>query len=228
MSAELNKVKGMIRIYAATSNAGKLRDFAVAAKHSGITIEPLPGMREIAAPAEDEPTFEDNARAKALYYSRFAPGELVMADDSGLEVDAFNGEPGVRSARFAEDAGFRADGTPAPDERNNLYLLSRMLSVPAGKRNARYRCVLVVARDGDCLFTGEGMVEGEILDHARGQGGFGYDPLFYVPALGKTMAQIDLETKYRISHRGEALRALLQAMRAGSLTVAALKTNNKG
>lgn len=199
----------MIRIYAATSNAGKLRDFAVAAEHSGIGIEPLPGLREIAAPAEDAPTFEGNARVKAVYYSQFAPGELVMADDSGLEVDALDGEPGVRSARFAEDAGFPADGAAGTDERNNLYLLSRMRDVPVDRRPARYRCVLVAARNQECLFVGEGTVEGEILDHLRGDGGFGYDPLFYLKALGKTMAEIDLATKHRISHRGEALRNLL-------------------
>lgn len=202
-----------MRLYAATSNAGKLRDFAAAAEDSAIAILPLPGLGEIAAPAEVELTFEGNARAKALYYSRFALGELVMADDSGLEVDALDGEPGVRSARFAEDAGFPADSAGSADERNNLYLLSRLRDVPATRRGARYRCVLVAARDADCLFTGEGTVEGEILDHARGHGGFGYDPLFYLPALGKTMAEIDLKTKHGISHRGEAMRALLQAMR---------------
>ena len=203
----------MIRLFAATSNPGKLRDFAIAAKHSGVEIERLPGLGEIAAPPEDEPTFEGNARAKALYYSRFAPGELVMADDSGLEVDALDGEPGVRSARFAEDAGFPADSAASTDERNNLYLLSRLRDVPANRRGARYRCVLVAGRDEECLFTGEGTVEGEILDRPRGNGGFGYDPLFYLKALGKTMAEIDLETKHRISHRGQALRALLGAMR---------------
>ncbi|MGC2163454.1 MAG: non-canonical purine NTP pyrophosphatase [Silvibacterium sp.] len=207
----------MTRLYVATSNPGKLRDFAVAAETSDIGIEPLPGLSEIPAPVEDEPTFAGNARLKAVYYSRFAPGEMVLADDSGLEVDALHGEPGVRSARYAADAGFQASepstsGLSSTDHSNNLYLLSKLKNVPADQRRARYRCVLAAARDGLCLFTGEGAVEGEILTQPRGEGGFGYDPLFYLPALGKTMAEIDLATKHDISHRGKALRALLLAM----------------
>ncbi len=202
----------MIRLYAATSNRGKLRDFAVAAQDLDVSIEPLPGLREIPAPAEDEPTFAGNARVKALYYSRFAPGELVLADDSGLEVDALGGEPGVRSARYADDAAFLTSENASTDLRNNLYLLSRLESVPANNCHARYRCVLVAARDGGCVYIGEGTVEGEILSQPRGDGGFGYDPLFYVAAFKKTMAEIDLATKHKISHRGEALRALLLTM----------------
>ncbi len=199
----------MIRLYAATSNAGKLRDFAAAASNLNISIEPLPGLRDIPAPPEDEPTFADNARAKAIYYSRFAPGELVMADDSGLEVDALSGDPGVRSARYAADAGFAPDTPPDTDERNNRYLLSKLKDVPPSQRQARYRCVLVAACGGVSLYTGEGAIEGQILTAPRGKGGFGYDPLFYIAELRKTMAEIDLATKHRISHRGKALRALL-------------------
>src|SRR5690349_18890219 len=110
----------MTRLFVATSNPGKLRDFAVAAEDLGVAIEPLPRLSEIPAPAEDEPTFAANALAKALYYSRFAPGELVIADDSGLEVDALSGEPGVRSARYAADAGFESGGAVSTDQRNNL------------------------------------------------------------------------------------------------------------
>jgi XTP/dITP diphosphohydrolase len=199
----------MIRLYAATSNPGKLRDFAVAAQDPNISIEPLPGLKEILAPAEDEPTFAGNARAKAIYYSRFATGKLVLADDSGLEVDALNGEPGIRSARYADDAAFLKSENAGTDQRNNLYLLHKLENIPANQRQARYRCVLAAARDGVCLFTGEGTVEGEILNQPRGEGGFGYDPLFYLPAFKKTMAEIDLATKHKISHRGQALRALL-------------------
>jgi XTP/dITP diphosphohydrolase len=205
------------RLYAATSNPGKLRDFAAAAEDLNIAIEALPGLGEISPPAEDEPAFAGNARMKAVYYSRFAPGELVLADDSGLEVDALDGQPGVRSARYADDAGFLLDEPASADRRNNLYLLSKLERVPANRRQARYRCVLAAARDGICLFTGEGAVEGEILTQPRGEGGFGYDPLFYLPALGKTMAEIDAETKHKISHRGEALRALLHAMKRAAL-----------
>jgi len=202
----------MIRIYAATSNPGKLRDFTVAADELDVSIEPLPGLNEIDAPSEDEPTFAGNARLKAVYYSRFARGELIVADDSGLEVDPLGGQPGVRSARYAADAGFEAAEPRTTDERNNLYLLSKLKNIPVNQRHARYRCVLAAARDGACLFMGEGTVEGEILTQPRGTGGFGYDPLFYLPTFGKTMAEIDLATKYQIGHRGKALRALLAAM----------------
>ena len=203
----------MTRLLVATSNPGKLRDFAVAAKDMGVALEPLPGLREIPAPAENEATFEGNARAKAIYYSGFAPGEIVIADDSGLEVDALRGHPGVRSARYADDAGFETIESLGADQRNNLYLLSKMQAVSDGERSARYRCVLAAARDGVCLYTGEGSVEGEIRTEPRGEGGFGYDPLFYLPELGKTMAEIDLATKHGISHRGRALRNLLKKLR---------------
>jgi len=205
----------MTTLYAATSNPGKLRDFAVAAsQEAGVSILPLPGLDGIVPPAEDELTFEGNAREKAIYYSRYVPGAIVVADDSGLEVDALSGEPGVRSARYAADAGFVADTDTNSDERNNLYLLRRLEGVPAGQRGGRYRCVLAAARDGECLFTAEGAVEGEILTAPRGDGGFGYDPIFYLSELGKTMAEIDLATKHQLSHRGRALRALLLAMRS--------------
>lgn len=204
----------MVRLYVASSNPGKLRDFAAATEDLGVAIEPLPGIGEIPAPPENEPTFAGNARVKAAYYSRFAPAELVLADDSGLEVGALNGEPGVRSARFADDAGFMANSPAAVDERNNLYLLRRLANVPEDSRTARYRCVLVASRDGECIYTGEGSVDGKILAAPRGNGGFGYDPLFYLPELGKTMAEIDLTTKHKISHRGRALRNLLLSMTA--------------
>jgi len=211
----------MTRLYAATSNPGKLRDFEAAAGAAAavpdtahIIIEPLPGLNDLAAPPEDEPTFAANARLKAVYYSRFAPGEIVIADDSGLEVDALDGEPGVRSARYAADTGFQVEGATT-DETNNLLLLRNLAGVPAGRRQGRYRCVIAAARDGACLCKGEGTVEGEILTEPRGTGGFGYDPLFYIPSLGKTMAEIDLGTKHRISHRGHALRALLGKMGLG-------------
>lgn len=203
----------MVRLYAATSNPGKLRDFATAAEAFHIAIEPLPGLKDIPAPPEDEPTFEGNARTKAEYYSRFAPGELVIADDSGLEVDALNGQPGVRSARYAEDAGFTSP-TQETDTRNNLFLLKNLENISTENRTARYRCVLAAARNGATLYTGEGTVEGEILTTPRGTEGFGYDPLFHLPSLQKAMAEIDPTTKLKISHRGHALRALLRTMPA--------------
>lgn len=200
-------------LYVASSNPGKLRDFAAAAEVFQFDVVPLPGLGNIPPPAEDGLTFEDNARLKAVYYSGFGPDCVVIADDSGLEVDALGGEPGVRSARFAEDAGFVADRVTDLDARNNLYLLERLASKAAGSKAARYRCVIAAARGGAILTTAEGSVEGEILPEPRGNGGFGYDPLFYLPALGKTMAEIDLAQKQLLSHRGKAFAALLEKMR---------------
>ena len=200
-----------LRLYVATSSQGKLRDFRAAAAAHSLAIEPLPKLKEILAPEEDGLTFAANAALKAVYYSRFAPGEMVVADDSGLEVDALDGAPGVRSARFAADAGL-VDSPGESDDidvRNNLLLVERMAGVPAERRTARYRCVLVVARDGEALYTAEGAVEGMILEAPRGRGGFGYDPLFYLPDLNRAMAEIDLETKNTLSHRGRAIAELM-------------------
>ncbi|MGC9158121.1 MAG: non-canonical purine NTP pyrophosphatase [Terracidiphilus sp.] len=201
-------------LYAATTNRGKLRDFLVASAAHAVLIEPLKDIENISAPREDGLTFAENASLKAIYYSRFAPGEWVVADDSGLEVDALDGAPGVRSARFAADAGVvdSPDANDNTDVWNNLVLMQRMAGVPAARRTARYRCVLAAARDGQLLSTAEGAVEGLILESPRGTGGFGYDPLFYLPALERTMAELDLETKHTLSHRGRAFRALLDRL----------------
>jgi XTP/dITP diphosphohydrolase len=136
---------------------------------------------------------------------------LVLADDSGLEVDALEGAPGVRSARFAADSGLvdSPDANDNTDVWNNIVLLQRLAGINPAKRTARYRCVLVVARDGQPLHTAEGVVEGLILEAPRGTGGFGYDPLFYLPHLDRSMAELDLETKLSLSHRGRAIAALL-------------------
>jgi XTP/dITP diphosphohydrolase len=200
-----------LRIYAATSSQGKLRDFRAAAEAHSISIDPLPNLATIAAPEETGATFAANATLKALYYSRFAPGQLVLADDSGLEVDALNGAPGVRSARFAADTGLTdsPDANDNTDVWNNMVLLQRLDGVPSARRTARYRCVLVAARDAQPLYSAEGTVEGSILDAPRGTGGFGYDPLFYLPELDRTMAELDLATKHTLSHRGRAIAALL-------------------
>jgi XTP/dITP diphosphohydrolase len=200
-------------LYAASSNAGKLRDFSVAAAVFGVKIAVLPGLAEIRAPAEEGATFAANARLKAEAYSRVRPGLLVLADDSGLEVDALGGAPGVRSARYADDAGFDLIDSEDADGRNNLYLLEQLRG-HSQPWTARYRCALALARDSVTLLTASGAVEGEIIVEPHGMGGFGYDPLFWLPELGKTMAEIDLETKQRLSHRGRALQALLQRLRS--------------
>jgi len=202
-------------LYIATSNPGKLRDFTAAATETAgadITLAPLPNLARIPAPPEDESTFSGNACAKALYYSLQSPGLLVIADDSGLEVDALHGAPGVRSARYAEDAGFAQDYEAPIDERNNLCLLDALRGVPEPNRKGRYRCVLAAATDGKIAATADGTVEGTILAEPRGDLGFGYDPLFFLPELGKTMAELDLATRLILSHRGRALRALFSQL----------------
>jgi XTP/dITP diphosphohydrolase len=201
-----------MRLLVASTNAGKLRDFRTAvAAGARVTIEPLPGLGSIAAPDEDEETFEGNAKIKAIYYSRFAPGEIVIADDSGLEVDALEGAPGVRSARYAEDRGFVVDAQVAlsTDERNNRCLMDAMRDLPPAARGARYRCVLAAARDGVVLAIGEGAVEGRVLQAPRGTGGFGYDPYFLPEGETLTMAELAMQERMKLSHRGRALSNLL-------------------
>jgi XTP/dITP diphosphohydrolase len=199
-------------LYIATTNPGKLRDFAAAAT-TDITLTPLSGLKTIEPPAEDEATFKGNAQLKAIYYSRHAPGSIVIADDSGLEVDALEGAPGVRSARYAEDLNFSARPQTSPDERNNLCLLAALENTTDEHRQARYRCVLAAARDGKILATGSGAVEGQILRSPRGTEGFGYDPLFYLPEHCKAMAELEPATKLSFSHRGRAFKALLDALK---------------
>ena len=203
-------------LYVATTNQGKLRDFRTAAETHAVSIEPLPGLEHIDPPEEDGETFAENATLKAVYYSQFAgSGALVVADDSGLEVDALSGAPGVRSARFAADAGMvdSPDANDNTDVWNNIILLQRLEGVLPPERTARYHCVLVAARAGKPIQMADGAVEGLILNAPRGTGGFGYDPLFYLPRLGQTMAEIDLQTKLALSHRGRALAALLAQMK---------------
>jgi len=169
-----------LRLLAATTSQGKLRDFRTAAHAYSVFIDPLPVADSVTAPEEDGETFLANATLKAVYYSRLAPGQLVLADDSGLEVDVLGGAPGVRSARFAADSGLvdSPDANDNSDVWNNIVLLQRLAKVPADQRTARYRCVLVAARDGEVLQSAEGAVDGLILEGPRGTGGFGYDPLF--------------------------------------------------
>jgi XTP/dITP diphosphohydrolase len=201
-------------LYVATTNPGKLRDFSIAAAAAAISgdlaILPLPGLKDIPAPDEDALTFEGNAILKACFYSLQAPGEIVLADDSGLEVDALGGAPGVRSARYGEDVADPSVDPELPiDTRNNLTLINALSRSPEGRRIGRYRCVVAAARNGQVINTGAGTIEGEIGLTPRGRSGFGYDPYFYLPDLGLTMAELDPETRLRISHRGRALATLL-------------------
>jgi XTP/dITP diphosphohydrolase len=184
-----------VRLWCATTNPGKLREFRLA----GADVEALPAMRDIPPSPEDGATFEENAAQKAVYYSGFTEG-LLFADDSGLEVDALNGAPGVYSARYA--------GEHAGDAANNALLLERLEH--HSDRTARFVCVIALAENGRLIRTFRGTVEGEILRAPRGDGGFGYDPLFFYPPFGQTLAEIPAENKYAVSHRGHALREMLE------------------
>ncbi len=203
-------------LYAATSNPGKLAEFQSAALAEGIAIEALPNLKQIPEPIEDATTFQGKADLKAIAYSLAAPGLLVFADDSGLEVPALNNRPGVRSARFADDLAFEPNSTinpspSTPDQRNNsllLHLMEHQLS-----RAARFVCALAVARDGHILLRANGAVEGQLLHHPLGSDGFGYDPLFLIPSLNLTFAELPREHKWQISHRGNAFRSLLAHLR---------------
>ena len=213
-------------VLVATSNAGKLRDFAGAAAPFGITIATIPNFSSLPEVIEDGATFEENARKKAEAFSLAVPGEVVLADDSGLEIDALGGAPGVRSARYAADElasghdnehdNERRDepyalerNSNSNDEANNTRVLRELANIAAEKRGARFVCVLAVARDGQTIRTFRGTAEGLILDTPRGQDGFGYDPLFYFTRIGKTFAELSAIEKAQYSHRGAAFRAFL-------------------
>ena len=192
----------------ATSNPGKLRDFAGAAKAHGIEIAGIPNFSSLPLAVEDGQTFEENARKKAAEYSQYVPGEIVVADDSGLEIDALGGAPGVHSARYAADQPHLADAN-TDDEENNARVLSEMKGIPEEKRTGRFVCILAAARDGQILDIFRGVAEGIILDAPRGKNGFGYDPLFYFPRIHKTFAELSAEEKSKYSHRGAAFREFL-------------------
>jgi XTP/dITP diphosphohydrolase len=195
-----------MRVLIATSNQGKLRDFAGAAAAYGITVEGLTDFANLPEAVEDGTSFEQNARKKAEHYSRFVPGTLVLADDSGLSVDALDGGPGIYSARYAA----ADDGGNSSDLANNRKLLRELETVSGDRRTARFVCVISAARDGCEVAHFRGEAEGVILHEGRGGMGFGYDPLFWFPALGRSFGELSLDEKARVSHRGEALRRFLE------------------
>jgi XTP/dITP diphosphohydrolase len=200
----------MRRILIATSNPGKLRDFAGAAAIHGVEVAPVPHFSSLPSVVEDGLTFEANAQKKAEAYSRHVPGEIVVADDSGLEVDALHGAPGVHSARYAAPDLLNQQPHEAEantdDDANNARVLRELQGMPPEKRSGRFVCVLAAARDGGTLATFRGKAEGIILDAPRGTNGFGYDPLFFFPQINKTFAELTAEEKSRYSHRGAAFR----------------------
>lgn len=205
----------MALVLIATSNRGKLRDFAGAAAVHGIEVQAVPGFDSLPPVVEDGATFEANARKKAEHYSRLAPGQVVVADDSGLEVEALGGRPGVHSARYASLA--TGDGVAAAaaransqDEANNARLLRELGAAPEERRRARFVCVIAAARDGRTLASFRGAAEGRILPRPRGSHGFGYDPLFFFPPLARSFAELTAEDKASVSHRGEAFRRFME------------------
>jgi len=183
-----------MRIYCATGNPGKLREFRLALG-GVVDVETVQGAP---APEESGTTFEENAVLKALYYAKFCDG-LVFAEDSGLEVDALGGAPSVYSARFA--------GPEASDEDNNRLLLEKMRGIK--DRTARFVSVIALAQGAQIVATFRGEVEGEILLAPRGENGFGYDPLFYYPPFGCAFGEASVESKMQVSHRGRALAQML-------------------
>ena len=196
-----------MRLQCATGNPGKLREFRMAAGLAPVEIELLPGFKEIAPCVEDGQTFEENAAKKARYYGRYSSG-LLFADDSGLEVDALGGAPGVFSARFSLMHPPVEGPTLPVDEANNRLLLEKLRGVE--NRLARFVCAIALAERGELRGVWRGAVEGIILDEAHGKGGFGYDPLCYCPQVGCTFGEATEEQKFAVSHRGQALRAMVR------------------
>lgn len=204
------------QILIATSNPGKLRDFAGAAQSHGVEVASIPNFSSLPKPVEDGATFEENARKKAEFYSRFVLGEMVLADDSGLEIDALGGAPGVHSARYAAVEPLKAENN-THDDANNERVLRELKGVPPEERTGRFVCVIAAARYGQILGTFRGVAEGVILDRLQGSGGFGYDPMFYSPTIQKTFAELTPEEKARYSHRGAAFRSFLSWYAAQNL-----------
>jgi XTP/dITP diphosphohydrolase len=196
-----------VKVVVATRNRHKVREIGVLLDEAGLGLQAvtIDDVAPDAALIEDEPTFDGNALAKARQAAA-ACGLPALADDSGIEVDALDGAPGVRSARWA--------GEPCDDGRNNEKMLRELGGVAPEKRTARYRCAAAFVDGRGTEIVRSGACEGVVLSAPRGSGGFGYDPLFFIPSLGQTMAEIDLPTKNRLSHRAAAFRALAEALRA--------------
>lgn len=200
----------MIRLLIATRNRGKvleIRSLLGPGSRGTIDVLTVADLPDVAETREDGKTFEENARIKALHYAT-AHRLLCLADDSGLVVDALGGRPGVLSARYA--------GEGATDGKNNARLLEELKDLPR-PWSAAYVCSVVAAFPGRVVATAEGLVAGEIVPEARGTSGFGYDPVFRVEGTDRTMAELSLDEKNRVSHRGQAIRAVLEDLRRNGL-----------
>ena len=187
----------------ASSNQGKLREYRALAAGSPIELGVIPDFEDVPSFDESAPTFAENSAGKALHYSRFT-AELVLADDSGLVVPALDGAPGVRSARYT--------GPNATDDDRTQKLLKEMKGMRGGDRRVRFVCVLSLARAGRALAIVSDFAEGTLVSEPHGESGFGYDPIFFSPELGRTFAAASQEEKNRLSHRGKAFRKVLELL----------------
>lgn len=185
-----------MKLVLATRNKGKIHEMVELLGRQGLTILSLADYPEVGDIIEDGSTFAENAIKKARHVAE-STGEVALADDSGLVVDYLGGAPGVHSARFAD--------TERDDRANNEKLLRLLAGVPPEQRAASFHCVIAIAEPGGRVYTVEGVCSGRIIAGPRGCGGFGYDPIFYLPDYKKTFAELDMDTKNRISHRGKAI-----------------------
>lgn len=198
----------MITLVIATRNKGKVKEFREMLEECPVEVKSLLDYPQCPEVVEDGGTFEENAIKKAEAVGDYT-GEMVLADDSGLEVDYLEGKPGIYSARFA--------GEGAGDEDNNRKLLNLLKGVPPGKREAQFTCVIAISSPGRETVTVKGICRGVIAEAPRGEMGFGYDPLFLVPEYGKTFSELEPDIKNKISHRGKAME------KAGSVLKELLK-----
>lgn len=196
----------MKQIVLATKNKNKIRECNAELSRLGLEAVAVTSVIECEEPEENGMTFMENALIKARYYAEKS-GMAVIADDSGLVVDCLDGAPGIYSARYAGDHG--------DDGKNNEKLVAEVLKTGASDRSAAYVCAMAYVSPDGTIFTAEGRCEGEIITEARGTDGFGYDPFFYVPAFERTMAELTMDEKNAISHRGKALRELVNILEAG-------------
>jgi XTP/dITP diphosphohydrolase len=186
-------------VIVATRNKGKVREIREALKGLGLRIYSLSDFRDVPEVEEDGKSFTENALKKARFYSKVF-GKLTMADDSGLEVDGLKGMPGIYSARYS--------GEGASSQKNNEKLLQEMEGISLSKRGARFKCIIAMVSPDGREAMAEGACKGRIGFREKGKKGFGYDPLFILPKYGKTMAELSLEEKNKMSHRGKALRKI--------------------
>ncbi len=204
MRTEAESRDGLRELVLASGNAGKIEEYRRLLAGLDITVHSMREYLQIGEIAETGTSFEENARIKARAVCR-ATGLAALADDSGLAVEALDGAPGIYSARFAGEAH--------DDAANNAKLLRLLEQVPDGARGARFHCAIAIVLPDGREFAAEGTCPGSILRAPRGEGGFGYDPLFFVPELGKTFAELSMEEKNRVSHRGRANRQAVEILR---------------